>query len=307
MPEVTSVEAIRASLNEFQRHLDDALVAVRVFVEIRADARRHLDEIRTASLKGQEAQRAAEGLRSQMDQLAAEWVRLKQEVVQAGDRLAEENRTAMAAQAELLGRLEASTRSSAATAEAARADVLEAAGRTETLLQTARHDLEEDVRTRLSHAEDLIESETRRVEKYLEQEHALLKDSVVQLRERTEQRVLLESSGFKEEVRLGLSEHQRTVDRQLTDFLSKQNALVQNLTQQIDSYHRAAQAQAAEHAQLAASVAEVNTGIGVVRSELAAVSETIRGLGATQEETAMRLERTLEKLRALPMVGSRFR
>ena len=38
-------------------------------------------------------------------------------------------------------------------------------------------------------------------------------------------------------MRRTLSEHQQSLDRQTTDFLNKQTALVQNLAQRIDSYH----------------------------------------------------------------------
>ncbi|MDQ5911561.1 MAG: hypothetical protein QG599_3659 [Pseudomonadota bacterium] len=51
---------------------------------------------------------------------------------------------------------------------------------------------------------------------------------------------------FREEMKINLLQHSQAIDRQLTDFLNKQNALINNLTQQIDSYSRVSQAQASE-------------------------------------------------------------
>src|SRR5438552_19052402 len=43
-----------------------------------------------------------------------------------------------------------------------------------------------------------------------------------------------------------LTEHQPDIDRQLNDILNKQNALVQNLSHQIDSFNRVTQTQSAD-------------------------------------------------------------
>ncbi len=306
MPEITSVEAIRGKLAEFDRQMEDVLVAVRTLVQVKADAQARLAEIQTTSRKSREAQLAAEELRTEVNGILGEWMRLKGEVTQAGQRLAEENRNALVAQADLLRGLEASTQASAETAEAASASVVAAAGRVEALLATVRGELESEVRRRLSQAEDLIESETRRVEKYLEQEQAGLTVSTTRQREEMQRRINEEIGNFTAEMREQLSEHRRAMDRQLTEFLHKQNALVQNLTQQIDGYERAARAQAARHEELATSVSGLGARIEEARKELASLTTRLELIESCAGDTAVRLGETLEKLRDIPIVGRRF-
>ncbi|MBE7500319.1 MAG: hypothetical protein HS113_08435 [Verrucomicrobiales bacterium] len=306
MPEITSVEAIRGKLAEFDRQMEDVLVTVRTLVQVKADAQASLAEIQTTSRKSQEAQLAADELRAKVNGILGEWMRLRGEVTQAGQRFAEENRIALAAQADLLRGLEASTQANAETAEAASASVVAAADRVEALLATVRGELESEVRARLSQAEELIESETRRVEKYLEQEQAGLTVSTTRQREELQRRIEEEIGNFTAEMREQLSEHQRRMDRQLTEFLHKQNVLVQNLTQQIDGYDRAARAQAARHEELATTVSGLGTRIEEARGELTALAARFDSLESSAGDTAVRLGETLKRLCDIPIVGRRF-
>ena len=80
-----------------------------------------------------------------------------------------------------------------------------------------------------------------------------------------------------------LTEHQQALDDQLTEFLNKQNALVQNLNQQIDSYSSASQAQSADLVATNTKLGELssafNASKGTMATELATLS---RGLTATE-------------------------
>jgi ABC-type transporter Mla subunit MlaD len=141
-----------------------------------------------------------------------------------------------------------------------------------------------------------------------------------------------ELSAFKEEMQRNLTQHQHAIDRQLTDFLNKQNAMVQNLSQQIDSFSRVSRAQTmdlgATNAKLSALMSAFDTqkenmgrelsslteGINELRTLLAEVQGKLRSqdgsissMSQASQDTAMRLEQALEKLKQLPLIGGKFK
>lgn len=138
-------------------------------------------------------------------------------------------------------------------------------------------------------------------------------------------------AAFKSEVAKSLHEQQEAMSRQITDFLNKQNALVQNLTQQIDSFQRAATVQSTVLGGMQSKVMELATALHrcqetaanqfeISRSDLAAMrslaSEIMNGLRMESharqcQEQAVQalgkvLDETLNKLKKLPIVGKSF-
>ena len=147
--------------------------------------------------------------------------------------------------------------------------------------------------------------------------------------ERTQQQQM---TAFKEDMKRNLAEHQQVSGRQLTDFLNKQNALVQNLSQQIDSFNRVSQAQSADLATTNGKVGELASaltahkttatnelaalagGVNELKALLAEVQagshsqgESISALDTSLQETSTQLSQTIEKLRHLPLVGGKFK
>src|SRR5439155_1003499 len=97
-------------------------------------------------------------------------------------------------------------------------------------------------RTRLLQAEKLLESHIKTFEQQTEKKLRAASETLTETTSTLERFLREQITEFKEEMKRGLSAHQNSFDRQLTEFLNKQNALVQNLNQQIDSYDRASQA-----------------------------------------------------------------
>jgi len=350
MPEIATVERVRDKLREFDERIDGAIAAAKTLARVKADAEKLLAEIQNISNKSEQSLQKAEAVRLQLQQLQSDWQSLKQQVDkslaesketrellvseldaaiqllgskigEAEERLKATNRASLAEQAELLKRLDASTKANADVAAKAQSAVTATASRLDGLLATLREELQAEVRTKLMAAEELLESELQRIEKYLEKEQTTLRQSVCE-----------EMDVFQAEMKHNLSEHQRAIDRQLTDFLNKQNALVQNLSQQIDSFNRVTQTQSAELAAtnkkldelalafgahkssaetelaaLANGVAELHSLLAGVQEGMRSQGESIAGLDSCLQDTTTRFNQTLERLKQLPLVGGKFK
>lgn len=350
MPEIATVERVRDKLREFDERVDGAIAAAKTLARVKTDAEKLLTEIQNVSNKSEQSLQKAEAVRLQFQQLQSDWATLKQQVdkaqaesketrelllseldaaiqslgskvSEAEERLKATNRASLAEQAELLKRLDTNTKANADVAAKAQSSVAETASRLDGLLATLREELQTEVRTKLTGAEELLESELQRVEKYLEKEQTTLRQSVQE-----------EMAAFRAEMKHNLTEHQQGVDRQLTDFLNKQNALVQNLTQQIDSFNRVTQTQSSELAAtnrrldelasafgshkasaerelaaLAAAVGELKSLLATVQDGLRSHGETIADVDSSLQDTTARFNQTLEKLKHLPLVGGKFK
>jgi len=121
------------------------------------------------------------------------------------------------------------------------------------------------------------------------------------------------------------------MSRQVTDFLNKQNALVQNLSQQIDAFQRAASVNSATLREVQLKMSDLSIALRRCQETAAdqfeksrnEVSEMRRStneiqVGLQEEARARRLqegivqglgsllEETLKKLKNLPFVGKTF-
>jgi len=339
MPEIASVERIREKLHEFEERVDGAVAAAKSLARIKGDAEKLLTNIEGVSTKSEQSLQKAEGVRLQLQQLQNEWGVLKQQVEkaqteaketreflldelastiqrigkkvsEAEERLRATNKVSLAEKAELLKRLDSNTHSNAEIVSKAKTLILERAEKLELLLGNLRDELQSDIRAKLLQAEELLELQFKDAEKSLDGKH----------------------NSFKEEMSRSLTEHQQSIDRQLTDFLNKQNALVQNLTQQIDSYQRVSQAQAAELAatnlklnKLSSAFDENNITIGneisalandstalknilvEVQATLASQGQVLTLLEKSSQDTSARLNAALEKLKKSFFVGGKFK
>lgn len=340
MPEIATVERVREKLREFDERVDGAITAAKTLARVKADAEKLLTEIQSISNKGEQSLQKAEAVRIQLQQLQRDWETLKQQVDKAQaesketrefllseldaaiqslgnkvseteERLKATNRTSLAEQGELLKRLDASTKVNADVAAKAQSVVTETASRLDSLLATLREELQAEVRAKLTGAEELLESELQRIEKYLGKEQATLRQSIEQQATNHQRVVREEMTSFQAEMKRNLIEHQQGIDRQLTDFLNKQNALVQNLSQQIDSFNRVCHTQSEDLSATNRKLAEVTSAFDAHKSstekELAALTACISELNSSLKDTTSRFDQTLERLKHLPLVGGKFK
>lgn len=367
MPEITSVENIRAKLREFEQRVDGAIAAANALARIRTDAEKlvvHIEGIERKSEKTetklQKSLEKAEGVRLQLNQLHGEWETLKlqletaqgesrkigktllaqldsaiqslaRKVADAEERLKTANKLSLAEQADLLRRLAASTQANADAAEKAQSFVADTGMRLDGLFATLRDDLQAEVQDRFAKSEKLFASEAQRIEANLEQVQETLRKSVETKAESYQRLLREEMSAFKADIQRDLAQQEQAIDRRLTDFLNKQNAMVQNLSQQIDSFNRASQAQSAdlgvtntkitelaaafasqkeasgkEMFALTSGVTELRQLLIKVEAKLAPQEGAIVALRQTSQDAVKRLDQTLDKLKKTAIIGKNF-
>lgn len=283
---------------------------------------------------------------------------LSKSLAEAEERLRSTNRASLDEQAELLGRVRLETRNNAEMVEHARVVVLDRANDLEKLLATLRDELQRDVQSRLLEAEERLDSQFQNSRNQLDEEsesHGRLlqtevdafRDHVDELQRDVDSRLQdaedrLESKfhevrnqldaqseshgrllrteidAFKDHVQLDLAEHERVIDRRITEFLSKQNVLVQNLTQQIDGFHRVSRTQSEGIVAMGASLRELASEFNAHRAtttrERATFAEDIRELKVRVEKVDLalrdvseRLNSTRATLRTIPIYGGKFK
>jgi chromosome segregation ATPase len=77
-----------------------------------------------------------------------------------------------------------------------------------------------------------------------------------------------EVDSLRAEVKEIIRAHEESADRRLTQFLEKQNALIENLTQQIDGCTRRLQAQSADLDRLSTQCTALTTSVTTVEARL---------------------------------------
>ncbi len=281
MPEITSVETIRMKLREFDLRMDDAISAAETISRIKIDAEKYLGNIQNSKQLFQQAEKKSETIRSELEDIKSHWLALTQEVdtviqslqrqlLESQNRLMETNRNSLIEQANLLKKLDTNTRESAEEVKNEKVIVLEES-----------KTLNQKIDTKLLKAEEKID--------------LLFKE--------IGQKIEMQMNSFKEEMKFNIIEHQQVIDRKLTEFLNRQNTLIQNLTQQIDSYNRVSQAQATEFSVIKANISDLLT----LKPEF---NDTQIRL-VTQDERLAKvessLEEILEKLKKSFWVGGKFK
>ncbi|HSA45385.1 MAG TPA: hypothetical protein P5552_02510 [Candidatus Competibacteraceae bacterium] len=327
MPEITSVETIRAKLREFDERMDGAISAAKTLRNIKVDAEKILADIQGVSTKSELLLKKIEYAESEFKKSQQNWQTLKQEVedslakssdtrdslhselnktiklieeklLESEKNLKEKNKELLMEQADLLKQLDGSTRENAKIAMDAKGVVVEKTEALNKILDTIQDQLQIEIRTKLFDAEKQIDLNFKEIESKIEQR----------------------IDSFKQEMKSDLSKHQQAIDHQLTQFLNRQNALIHNLTQQIDGYSRVSQAQAAEISVLNSRLTELlplKPLLNQARIELAnqeerlAKVEFLFQIVANQDEKlakeAIRLDEVLEKLKKSFFIGGKFK
>ena len=98
---------------------------------------------------------------------------------------------------------------------------------------------------------------------------------------------------FMDEVRNELAGHQQEIDRQLSEFLTKQNLLIQNLAQQIDGFQRATQALASDQQKMIQKIGTIEESLKNIPAQdlkIGTMQQEIQGLSAKLEKITTRLQ-----------------
>jgi hypothetical protein len=170
--------------------------------------------------------------------------------------------------------------------------VIELVSLTEQLLASIQEDLHATINDKLTQLDILMETRLEKIENER-------RDQVDRLKHGLEEKM----ASFSQEIKKDLATHQQGVDRQLTEFLGKQNMLIQNLAQQIDSFQRANQALASEQEMLSKKISIQEGALNKIPEQEAATVNLQEGI----QTLDTRLGQVITNLKGLPFVGSSFK
>lgn len=361
MPEITSVEAVSTKLREFDERMDDAIAAARSLARIRTDAEKLHQDVGGLSGRAEKEFEKMRGVRKNLSQLQTEWTSLRQEVhnalaqskaacqqfqeanaaaVQSVDaKVLEVEKRVIGAwsaqftdQVEFLKSLDADATASANRADRARDAAAESASQLQQIVESLRDELESKVHDELTAIYGALDSDLETMRQQLDARAGAAFDTLEQRAATIDGGLRAQMAAFREEIQGALAQQRSALESHVTDFLNKQNALVQNLAQQIDSYQRAAEARDAEATRMRAQLAELASAqraeravtakeLGSIRAELDKLrdaskevasqlqeeGEARRSTDATARAISKRLDETIGRLADVPWIGSKFK
>jgi DNA repair exonuclease SbcCD ATPase subunit len=310
MPEIVSPDRIKEKLREFDERLNGALAATEGIVKLKNDAAKFVESI-------QETQEKSTGLQHDLQQIQEEWVDLLENLSEAHEyteeagkkllervdqeckilesrfseasqKLDQENKDSRTEHSRLVETSRTHSEDSAKNSNA----VIGLVSQTEQLLASIQEDLHATINDKLTQLDILMETRLDTIENER-------RDQVDKLKHSLEETM----ASFRQEVKKDLTVHQQGVDRQLTEFLGKQNMLIQNLAQQIDGFQRANQALASEQQMLSKKISIQEGALNKIPEQEAATVNLQEGIQALDT----RLGQVVTNLKGLPFVGSSFK
>ena len=112
---------------------------------------------------------------------------------------------------------------------------------------------------------------------------------------------------LKEELRTNLNEHQLKTDRKITDFLAKQNVLVQNLSQQIDGFDRSTKTLLTEQNTIRKKVNILDGNLETISKMQKELEEKVNIFDGNLNQLTERLNLTIELLQSTRFIGKSFK
>lgn len=310
MPEITSRDRINRKLQEFESRLDGAISAAETIIRQQDSVSKlvatmeeefeestaiidHLQRIKKEweELKNEVAESQANAelssqmLHEQHDQICLEFER---KFNQEAEKLHQMNRASRDEHNQYVEQSRAHAYGIAQSIETANNSV----NRAEELLVNVKDDLRSEIDDRLNRNEMLIGNVLEKLENQWN-------DKVCEL----ERQITNEIDAFKKESDDSLKSHLRKVEENITEFLGKQNVLIQNLSQQIDGFSRQMQTFS-----VVQQVADQKLVLLEKRLDKISTDEVIiQTMRNDMQALATRLEQTINRLQGLRFVGGSFR
>ncbi|MFH2122528.1 MAG: hypothetical protein ABIJ50_03450 [Pseudomonadota bacterium] len=310
MPEIVSRERVHAKLKQFDDRLSDAISASESILELR----KHADNQRMVIDADQEEIAA---FRRELSLIQKEWQELKEALAEAQEHTEEARKTLRGDFEQACAAIEKrfdeirleiekeniqyqvehyhlaeESRNHAEEAAANSHRVESLVSQTKQLLSRIQEELHVTIQEKLTQLDVLIDARFNKIEN--EQ-----KCQVNSLKLGVEEKII----SFRQEVKKDLAVHQQGVERQITEFLGKQNMLIQNLTQQIDGFQRAVQALATEQQLLSKKISTQEEALNKIPAQEAAtvnLQENIQALDA-------KLGKVVASLQKIRFVGGLFK
>ncbi|MDY0281352.1 MAG: hypothetical protein RBR35_12420 [Salinivirgaceae bacterium] len=310
MPEITSRDRINRKLQEFESRMDGAISAADTIIR----QQKTVEKIVTIV---EEQFKKSYSIIDYLQKIQQEWEDLKKEAAETlantelssevlheqfdqfclvidknfknkVEELHEVNRSSREEHFQLVEKSRVHAKETSQTMET----VNKLVHRAEELLANVKNDLHRELEERLKRNELLVGSTLEKIE-------TQWNDKVGEL----ERQITNEIELFKTESDNFIKSHQQGIEQNITEFLGKQNVLVQNLSQQIDGFFR--QMQIFSEAQQAD-----NKKIELLETRLDKISTDdviIQTMHNDIHALAARLDTAVNRLQGLRFVGSSFR
>lgn len=300
MPEIVNRNSVQKKLSEFDERMDGAIKAAEIIMQVEADTVQVSESINEILMEVDE-------LRSEFEPILNEWESLKEDILitkedtinarksllkkvdeikpflesfikDSENRLRNENELSRKEHIQLEIRSREHFQGTLDNHQA----VVERSDTVEKLIANFRHVIENEVQSQLNQFEEKF------------------RISIESLQQTTDKKL----SFLDGQLKKSLAEHQQGIDRQITEFLNKQNALVQNLTQQIDGFHRLAQTLSVNTQQTGTKLQNLEENIN---SNIDALQKRNQNLDDRFETMTKRMEQVLDGLKSSWAVGSKFK
>lgn len=310
MPEIVSPDRIKEKLREFDERLNGALAATESIMQLRDEAGKFVQSI-------QESQEESADIQRVLQQIQEEWIELVEDITEtqehteragesllerfdqeckiiesrfseASQKLDQENKDSRTEHSWLVETSRTHSEDSARNSNA----VIDLVSQTKQLLASIQEDLYATINDKLTQLDILMETRLEKIENER-------RDQVDMLKHGLEEKM----ASFRQEVKKDLTVHQQGVDRQLTEFLGKQNMLIQNLSQQIDGFQRANQTLASEQQMLGKKIGIQEVALSKIPLQEAATVKLQEGI----QDLETKLGQVVTSLQGLPFVGSSFK
>jgi len=311
MPEIVNRERILEKLRQFDEKLSGASIAMDIIQRLQNDARSLIAAVR-------EDKKDIETIHENIQQIQDIWEELESDILETQERLETSNQELQeqfnSITEELENRVQEAVRElnmansesrlkhsqyakeSHFHAESTARDkdkVVRLAEEVNQQLNLCKKDLYVVIEQRLAQNESNTESWLTRVDGEWKEKIEALRQSVQN-----------GMTTFQDDFRKNLVTHQQGVDSHLTEFLAKQNILVQNLAQQIDGFHRTTKTLSDNQQDLTIKM-EI-----LVKEMMHKISEQETTTGALQEEIHginKKLEQLVKVLEEIPIYGKKFK
>jgi len=273
MPEITSRDRIIKKLGEFDERMNGAVTAAKKMVEVKDNVLIMEHSIKDALQQSVESKEALQNIEAEWDDLKSEFEETREEIInEIHNRLIDHQE------------LERMSRGHQEKTAADREIIVQQINNLQQLLKNSRQELETEIKGNLVETGKYIHSQINDIEKSLWEKQ---QDSM---------------KSFKEDVKKELYDHQQRAERNLTEFLNKQNTLVQNLTQQIDGFHRSARTLSSEQQQMQQNFIRLEA---KVTNDLTKLKNATNLVKSEKEKIAEKLDQIIIQLQGFKTLGRR--
>lgn len=248
MPEITSENNIRSKLRKFDERMNGAIEAADMFIRFKRDA----DELEATWIQLKEIENKWNNLQATVnvavDEAHSAIHDIDKHLDAIEDKLHDENNKLLQKHLAIVKQSSVHAVHIADDRETSREFVRTAKSILSTFQAEFHAEINKYIHKKLTSIENDIETKQTSI-------YNKLKEQTYNLEKELHEKI----ADLKEELTTKLNNHQLKTDQRITDFLTKQNVLIQNLSQQIDGFYRSTKTILAEQQAIKKQVNDFET------------------------------------------------